>query len=104
MNILRVIYAALGLGLAALIIFAITTGEFWSAGHWLMSDPWGLTTMADLYLGLAISALLIALFERSWAAVLWILPLPFLGNVWTVVWLIVKLPEIASRLRGRTLA
>ncbi len=101
MNMIRLVYAALGIGLAALILFAVNTGDFWSAGRWLMSDPWGLTTMADLYLGLAISALFIALFERSWLAALWILPLPFLGNVWTVVWLIVKLPEIASRLRYR---
>ncbi len=100
MNILRIVFAALGIGLAALIVFAMNTGDFWSAGRWLMTDPWGLTSMADLYLGLAISALFIALFERSWVAGLWIIPLPFLGNVWTVVWLIARLPEIASRLRG----
>ena len=99
MNIIRVVYAALGLGLAALIAAAIATGDFWSAGRWLMSDPWGLTTMADLYLGFAISALFIALFERRWTAVLWIVPLPVLGNVWTVVWLVVRLPQIARRLR-----
>lgn len=101
MSILRLVFAALGIGLAALILFAMNTGDFWSAGRWLMSDPWGLTTLADLYLGLAVSALLIALFERNWIAALWIIPLPFLGNVWTVVWLIVRLPEIASRLRDR---
>ncbi len=101
MNIIRLIYTLPGLGLAALIIFAMKTGDFGSAGRWLMSDPWGLTTLADLYLGFAILALFIALFERSWLAVLWILPLPVLGNVWTVVWLVVRLPEIASRLRSR---
>ena len=101
MTIIRVVYAALGLGLAGLITFAVATGDFWSAGRWLMSDPWGLTTMADLYLGFAITALFIALFERRWAAILWIAPLPILGNVWTVVWLVVRLPEVASRLRGR---
>ena len=101
MNIIRLVYTLLGLGLAALIIFAMKTGDFWTAGRWLMSDPWGLTTMADLYLGFAISALFMALFERGWLAVLWILPLPVLGNVWTVVWLVVRLPQIASRLRNR---
>ena len=100
MNIIRLVYAALGISLAALIIFAMTTGDFWSAGRWLMSDPWGLTTMADLYLGLTISALFIALFECSWVAILWILPLPILGNVWTVVWLVVKLPQLSVRLRA----
>lgn len=104
MNSLRLVFAALGIALAALIVVAIDTGDFWSAGRWLMSDPWGLTTLADLYLGLTISALFIALFERSWLAALWIIPLPFLGNVWTVVWLIVRLPKITSRLRGDTWA
>jgi Protein of unknown function (DUF1475) len=100
MNILRLIYAALGIGLAALIIFAMATGDFWLAGRWLMSDPWGLTTMADLYLGFAISALIIALYERSWIAILWIFPLPILGNVWTVIWLAMKLPQLNARLLG----
>lgn len=100
MNVIRLIYSVLGLGLAALILFAMSTGDFWAAGRWLMSDPWGLTTLADLYLGLAISALIIGLFERSWRAVLWILPLPILGNVWTVVWLVTKLPQLSARLRG----
>jgi Protein of unknown function (DUF1475) len=97
---LRLIYALLGAGLAGLIIFAISSGDFWQAGHWLTSDPWGLVTLADLYLGLAVAAALIALFERSWTALLWIIPLPFLGNVWTIVWFVLRLPEIARRLRS----
>ncbi len=99
MNLIRVIYAALGIGLSTLIIFAMKTGDFWGAGRWLLSDPWGLTTLADLYLGFAISALIIALFERSWIAILWLIPLPILGNVWTAVWLVMRLHKLSECLR-----
>ncbi len=99
MSALRVAYLMLGLCLALAIVFAITVGSFWEAGDWLTTNPWGVVTLADLYLGLAISAAVIALFERSAAALLWIVPLPFLGNVWTAVWFVLRLPELARRLR-----
>jgi hypothetical protein len=99
MNFARAIYLLLGIGLAALIVLAVKSGDFWQAGRWLTSDPWGLVTLADLYLGLAVSAAVIALFERRLSAMLWIIPLPFLGNVWTAVWFVLRLPELARRIR-----
>jgi hypothetical protein len=99
MSALRVAYLILGLGLTLAIVFAIKIGSFWAAGHWLTTDPWGVVTLADLYLGLAISAAVIALFERSAVALFWIVPLPFLGNVWTAIWFVLRLPELARRLR-----
>jgi hypothetical protein len=97
---LRIILSVCGLALAGLIVVAIQSGDFWQASAWLTSDPWGQTTLADLYLGLAISAVIIALFEKPMHAVFWILPLPFLGNVWTIVWLVYRLPELARRLKN----
>jgi hypothetical protein len=58
----------------------------------------GIVTLADLYLGFVLTAVVIAGFERGFRAVLWILPLPFLGNVWAVVWFVVRLPELFRRL------
>lgn len=98
MSTMRILYAGLATVLSALIVWAIQTGNFSSAGAWLTSDPWGIVTLFDLYAGLAISAGVIALFERSWKSLLWIVPLPFLGNVWTAIWFILRLPEIARRL------
>ena len=78
MNLLRFIYLLLGIGLAALIVYAIGNGDFWKEGAWLTGNPWGIVTLADLYLGFAVSAFFIAGLELRWQAALWIVPLPFL--------------------------
>lgn len=101
MKIIRLMMALGGLALTALIVVAIRQGDFWQASAWLTSDPWGITTLADLYLGLCISAVFIAFYERRLQAFFWIVPLPFLGNVWTVVWVIYRLPGLAQRLKFR---
>lgn len=95
---LRLLLAGLGLLVAGTIVWAITVGDFSAAGTWLTTDPWGIVTLVDLYFGFVLSALVIAGFERRWRAVFWILPIPFLGNVWTVIWFIVRLPELMRRL------
>ena len=100
MKLIRFAYAALGICLAGLIAYAIRSGDFWHEGDWLTSNPWGIVTLADLYLGLVISGAFIAFFERTWIALLWIVPLPFLGNVWTIVWFVLRLPELRRRLRA----
>ena len=101
MTLLRLILSALAIAFAILIVWAIGSGTFSEAGAWLMSEPWGLVSMADLYLGFLLSSLVIFLFERRWwIALLWILPIPILGNVWTAVWFVWRLPEIARRLRA----
>ena len=100
MNLLRSTYAFLGVCLTVLIVYAMLTGNFWQAGNWLSTDPWGIVTLADLYLGLAISVAIMVLFERKMSVLLWIAPLPFLGNIWTALWFVFHLPEIARRLRS----
>ncbi|TDH38209.1 hypothetical protein E2A64_03560 [Pseudohoeflea suaedae] len=102
MTPLRLLIAVLALAFAVLIVWAIGTGTFSEAGAWLVSEPWGLVSMADLYLGFLLSSTVIFFFERRWwVAALWIFPIPFLGNVWTAVWFVLRLPEMARRL-GRT--
>ena len=100
MSLTRAIYAFLAVCLTVLIVIAMKVGDFWQAGNWLTSDPWGIVTLADLYLGLAISAAIIAIFERNAQAILWIAPLPFLGNIWTAAWFVLRLPEIVRRIRS----
>ena len=100
MILFRSVVAAAGAVLTALIVRAIQAGDFWAAGTWLTTDIWGIVTLSDLYLGLFIAALAMALFERGMMAVFWILPLPFLGNIWTALWVVVRFPELVRRLRG----
>ena len=95
----RLLVALGGLALGALIVLAFQTGDFLAAGGWMMSDPWGQVTLADLYLGFLITAVLIAFLEpKRWLAAVWILPLPVLGNVWAAIWLVVRWRAIRARL------
>ncbi|MEO1701740.1 MAG: hypothetical protein AAFR71_06755 [Pseudomonadota bacterium] len=98
MSILRLLLTIIGLAFAGLIVWAIMIGDFWAEGDWLVSNPWGIVSLADLYFGFFLSAVVIALFERPLAAAMWILPIPFLGNVWVVVWFVLRLPELKRRL------
>ena len=94
----RVFLTICGLVFAGLIVWAVSSGDFFAAGAWLTSDPWGLVTLFDLYFGFLLSAVVIALFERRLQALFWIIPIPFLGNVWTVIWFVFRYPELKRRL------
>jgi len=97
MAMLRILFAFLAAGLAGLIVWAVIAGDFRAAGAWLTADPWGIVTLADLYLGFFLSAVVIAAMERNWKAALWIAPIPVLGNLWTIVWFIVRFPGLLDR-------
>ena len=102
MKILRISIAIMALGLAGLIVVAVADGSFSEAGRWLTSEPWGLVTLADLYLGFVLAAIVIWLCEaRPLTALVWILPIPVLGNVWTVLWFLIRLPHLRERLARR---
>ena len=66
----------------------------------MAADPWGVVALIDLYLGFVFLAVLIWLFERNkLIALAFILPLPFLGNIWAAVWIVWRLTALATRLR-----
>lgn len=103
MSVLRLLFALGGLVLAALIVWAsVTAGQSLSeAVAWLVSEPWGVVTLFDLYLGFAFLAVLIFVLEPDKRlALLFILPLPVLGNVWAAVWMVVRLPAAVKRWRA----
>jgi hypothetical protein len=56
MRALQFVLAVLALGFAGLIVYAIADGSFSQAGAWLISQPWGQVTLADLYLGFVLGA------------------------------------------------
>ena len=103
MPLLRLLSAAGGLLLAGLIVWAMMTAgqSLPEAIAWLVSGPWGVVTLADLYLGFALLAVLIWLVEPDKRiALLFILPLPVLGNVWAAVWVALRLKAVAARFRS----
>ncbi|HMQ57020.1 MAG TPA: hypothetical protein PKE65_00555 [Rhizobiaceae bacterium] len=99
MNVMRIAIAIGGLALAGAIVWAMMTGSFGEAGAWLTSDPWGIVTLGDLYLGFVIAAVLIAQLETGWRRLFWIAPIFVLGNVWTALWIVLRLPALWHRFR-----
>lgn len=96
---IRLLVALGGLGLTALIVLSLMDGDFWNEGSQIWQMLWGKTTLADLYLGFVISAIFILFSENTIPARLfWIVPIFFLGNVWTALWLVIRLPRIAQAL------
>lgn len=100
MIILRILLAGLALTLSWLIWAALADGSFAEAGNWLTTHPWGIVSLVDLYAGFLLVALIIWWFEpNKLAACFWIAPIPVLGNVWTLVWVLWRLPELRRRLK-----
>ena len=64
-----------------------------------ISRPWVRVTLADLYIGFILSAIVIGCFERRWILrIVWIAPVFVLGNVWTAIWFAWRAPELFRRL------
>lgn len=104
MAALRILVAVLGLVLFGAIIWASLNsgplhGSIFDQGSVLFTLPWGIVAMVDLYVGFAFFMVIVFLTERSAvSALIWALPILVLGNVWTALWLIIRLPQLADRL------
>jgi hypothetical protein len=97
MTLIRILSLVGGLILLAAIIWAMGAweGSFMDAINWLISESWGVVSLIDLYLGFFFIGVLIWLLEpKRWIALLFILPLPFLGNVWAAVWMAWRLASV----------
>jgi hypothetical protein len=104
MTLVRILSALGGLALLALIVWAMATAgqSLTEAIAWLISEPWGVVSLFDLYLGFFLIAVLIWVLEPNKAiALAFIAPLPLLGNVWAAVWVAWR---IAKVVRGRVSA
>lgn len=88
---------ALLIGLIACIVWASFSGSVVTALQEMIATPWGVTTLIDLYIGLGFIAAWIVLLERNWRRSLpWLVLLPFLGNLVTLVYFVVRLARNRS--------
>jgi hypothetical protein len=93
--------------MGAAIVYAVVAStpphpDFMAAFPQILSFPWGQVTLLDLYVTFTLFAIVIGLFERNWVhAAAWIVPLFFLGGFLIAIWLAVRWPELARRLRQR---
>lgn len=100
MTLLRILLAAGGFLLLASIVWAAQAANIGASFSAMVEDPWGIVALIDLYLGFLFLAVIIWLFERNHLiALAFILPLPFLGNIWAAVWIVWRLGALAQRMR-----
>ncbi|MEP3630895.1 MAG: hypothetical protein ABJN04_12925 [Hyphomicrobiales bacterium] len=99
-SLTRIIIALLGIGLTVLIILAVFEAPINESFVRITQDFWGWSAFVDLYLGFILIAIVIAAFEENKiVAAFWILPVFFLGNIWSALWFVLKLPTLANRLK-----
>jgi len=73
--------ALLGLlAMTAVLIYGFTVGDFASEGRQLLSMPWGIVSLADLYVGFTLFSCWIVYRERSLGrSVIWVTLMMVLG-------------------------
>ncbi len=104
MNVLRAAIGIGGLALLGLVAWASFAmqdlhGAFLEQLAVLTTLPWGIATLADLYIGFLLFATLVFLTERSWlVAALWAAPVLVVGNIWAALWFVIRLPHLAKQL------
>lgn len=104
MNVLRAAIGIGGLALLGVVLwagFALVDlhGAFLDQFAVITTLPWGVATLADLYIGFLFFSVIVFLTERSWLiAVLWAIPIFIVGNIWSALWLVIRLPHLAKQL------
>ena len=80
MKIVTVI-AALGLlAMTGILIYGFTLGDFAAEGSRLMSMPWGIVSLVDLYVGFTLFSCWIVFRERAWLrSIVWVALMMVLG-------------------------
>ena len=83
MTIAKIVAVVGILAMTAVLVYGFAVGDFGAEGGQLLSMPWGIVSLVDLYVGFALFSCWIAYRERSpLAAAAWIVLMMILG-FWT---------------------
>jgi hypothetical protein len=98
-KIIRPIAALLAIAFTAMIVWASFRGDIGAEFGAITAMPWGQVSLADLYLGfLLYFAAVFVVEEKLSVKLLWALPVFFLGNAWSLIWVAVRWDVILARL------
>ncbi|MBX3490265.1 MAG: DUF1475 family protein [Parvibaculum sp.] len=102
MIVFRILSAVLGLAFAVAIIWGfVAGGSVVPVLALMLAEPWGVVTLADLYLGFVLVAGLVVLLEPERRnGVLWGIAILLLGNVITAAWIALRLPHVLARFKA----
>lgn len=68
------------IAMTVVLVFAFTQGDFFKEGAQLLSMPWGIVSMVDLYVGFTLFSAWIIYREKSVAAsLIWVVLMMVLG-------------------------
>ncbi len=80
MKIAKVISVLGMLAMTAVLIYGFTIGDFMKEGSQLMSMPWGIVSLVDMYTGFTLFSMWIIYREKSLpVAILWTVAMMTLG-------------------------
>ena len=87
------ILALLGLlAMTGVLIYGFTVGDFSKEGRMLLSMPWGIVSMVDLYVGFALFSGWIIYREKSLVrSVIWVILMMILGSFTASLYALVAL-------------
>jgi hypothetical protein len=68
------------LAMTGVLIYGFTIGDFAGEGRQLLSMPWGIVSLVDLYVGFSLFSAWIVFRERSWPrSLVWVILIMVLG-------------------------
>jgi hypothetical protein len=92
---MKIAYTVAWLGLIAMtmvLIFAFTQGDFFTEGASLLSMPWGIVSMVDLYVGFTLFSAWIIYREKSiLTSVIWVILMMIFGFFTASLYIILAL-------------
>jgi hypothetical protein len=99
---LKLFLSALTIAFTLCICWAFTQKPISESGAWMMSDPWGIVTLFDLYIGFFMFGILIFLtIPKKVFLLIWIPALLFLGNVVSLIYLIFYYKNLTTLLGAK---
>ena len=96
MTVAKIVAALGALAMAAVLIYGFSVGDFGGEGQVLLSMPWGIVSLIDVYVGFILFSGWIVYREKSLLrSAIWVIAVMVLGNLTASLYALIAL--ITSR-------